>query len=171
MDSEKDIQKELEQIAPNLAQLRKQQPEDGFTVHPSYFRELEQSVLNEVHQQPANKRRFYWSGVFSWLLTGPRPVMALATLAAVLAALWYLSAPAPESNLFAGFSGVDAGELRAYVHENLDDFSPGLIFEVAEQDVAFEIDLSLDDLSQEEVDILLDEYLEELDQETLEDIL
>jgi len=171
MDSEKDTQKELEELAPNLARLRKQQPEDGFSVHPSYFRELEQSVLNEVHRQPATKRRFDWSGILSWLLVGPRPVIALTTLALALAALWYLSAPAPESNLFAGSSEVAAEELRAYVHENLDDFSPGFILEVAEQDMAFETDLSLDDLSEEEIDILLDEYLEELDQETLEDIL
>jgi len=171
MDSEQNTQKELEQLAPNLARLRKKQPKDGFTVHPAYFRELEQSVLNQVEQPARTHRGFDWSGIFNWLNTSPRPALILATLLLVVAGVWYLSVPAPESNLFAGSAEVDADELRAYVNENLDDFSPGFILEVAEQDVAFEMDLSLDDLSEEEVDLLLDEYLEEIDQETLQDIL
>ncbi len=170
MDSEKHTQQELEQLAPNLARLRKQQPEDGFTVHPSYFRELEQNVFHQISRRPTRKKGVDWPGLFSWLLT-PRPAIALSVLALILAAVWYFSAPASQSNLFAGSAEVDAEDLRTYVQENLDDFSPGFILEVAEQDVAYEMDLSLDDLSEEEVDVLLDEYLDELDQETLEDIL
>jgi len=171
MDSEKETQQELEQLAPNLARLRKQQREDGFTVHPSYFRELEQSVLNRIDKPVAKKRSIDWSGISSWLISGPRPALVLTTLALIVASVWYFSVPASDANLFAGSTEVDAEELRAYVTENLDEFSPGFILEVAEQDVAFDMDISLDDLSEEEVDVLLEEYLDELDQETLEDIL
>ena len=45
MENKKDIQKELEELSPLLAKMKREQPQTGFSVPPAYFKNLTDEII------------------------------------------------------------------------------------------------------------------------------
>ena len=167
MKSSKEVNDELLSIAPALAKLKEQSPQDGFSVPPRYFRELETSVFDRVKPQP-DASHSVWQVILHWIMVPPRPVLAMATCMLLVVAIWQLMPLPTEESILTASSEED---LESYVSSNLEAFSPEMILDVTQQTDDFDWELSLEDFSEEDIDNLLDEFINDISEQTLEDIL
>lgn len=167
------IKKELEALSPLLSRLRKESTEEGFSVPPRYFKELPGEVMDRLQRESASHRRSWqasWQHLLAWLFR-PGVALALASLVLAIAAGIYLLAPRPASgetveNLLASLTPE---EVEAYVNANLETFDTELVVEMA----AASPDISIlpgDELKGEELDQYLDKLLQEVDEQTLEEL-
>lgn len=172
MSRNKDIRDELEETSPFLTRLKAEDKEDGFTVHPSYFRELQADILRRTSQQPVVPGwRERWQQAIDRMLPQVHPAAILAGLALIVAGVWWVMQPAGTTSGEQMLSNASEEELQAYVQNNTDAFTTDLILEVAGSEADLDLLLPVDGLSDEEADQLLNDLLEEMDASTLQEIL
>lgn len=113
-DSDKTLQDELRQIAPELSEMKH---EDGFTTPHNYFKELPDRVFAQIaaeEQRPVL--------VWDWLrgLWKPRFAIAFASvLVLVVAGVWYSRMQTSEDPLLT----ITKDEALEYVLNNLYDYN------------------------------------------------
>lgn len=172
MSRKKDIQEELKQASPFLSRLKMEDKDDGFTVHPAYFRELQDDILRRTTQQPAAPSRWaLWQQTIDRLLPRVHPAAALAGLALMVAGVWWVMQPAGKVSGKQILADASEEELQTYVENHTEAFTTDLILEVAGSEADLDLLLPMDDISEEEADQLLDDLLEEMDASTLQEIL
>lgn len=174
MRERKHIEEELREIAPLLADLKK---ENNFQVPEGYFEELNQAILFQTVEQEEQVVPQYVPKT-NWLndsinktvvaiqsLWQPQYAMAFGVIALVLVAGWSIWSPstAPE---------LTAMELEEYIEENIDQFDETLLVELAS---AEDLEISpIEDLNLESQDLenYIDEnIIDDLDESTLEELL
>ncbi len=172
-EKKENIEKELEELSPMLSRLKGESTPDGFNVPPRYFRELPPEVMNRIQRETVSRHPGWWSSLQHFLAALFRPgvAIALAALALAIAAGIYLLAPRPatgEGDAYL-FASLTPEEVQTYVNANLEAFDTELVIEMASASPDFSI-LPADDLNGEELDQYLDDLLQEVDEETIEDI-
>lgn len=150
-----EVRNELKELsAPSLLELKNKG--NGLRLPENYFETMQQEVLakiSETSEKPAQIRSL------STLLR------AAAVLLLVALALWMIrpQTPTPASEqLLASYADIEA-----YVLENAELFDLETILEMSGEYIAAENPLP-DNLSDEELNLYLEEYLEEFDLAILE---
>ncbi len=173
---------ELGELPPLLRDLRRQ--DDGFRVPEGYFEAIEDSVFERLErsgsgQKPWEIRR---GGRLSRLMPMQTAAAIAATLALVLAAWWFFRpdpGTVPEQGTLA--AELTEAEIESYVLENIRDFDADLLADLPPAEMTAPAPESptpvpetktrpgdpLDDLSEEELELLL----KEMSDEELEDLL
>jgi hypothetical protein len=151
------LRKELEQEAPFLAGL-KDKP-DGLSTPEGYFGQLRQDVLSRIEAEkalPAGKTRPLW----------PRLAIA-ASVVALIGAVLFLFRPAPSAPEPA--VALTAEEVHQYIADNIDEFDLELLlpYATASQGSWME-NADFDDPAMQQY---MNELLDEIDLETLEELL
>ncbi len=182
MENKKAIQEELEELSPLLASLKKEEKQ-WEDVPVNYFDNLEDEVWNKITppQKEVNTATTHsasWPDqiiVFIQSLFQPSYALALASVVVLIAAFFWLQTNTSEnSDQMADGSEIEIQELalediQMYVDANIDDIEESDLYEILDENV------TLDGLFQNSEDADLDEYLDELledtDLETLEELL
>ncbi len=151
------LRKELEQEAPLLARLKDKS--DGLSAPDGYFSQLRQDVLSRIEAEkglPAGKPRSLW----------PRLAIAASVVVLIGAAIFLFrpTPPAPEPAV-----ALTAEEVHQYIADNIDEFDLELLlpYATASQGSWME-DADFDDPAMQQY---MDELLDEIDLETLEELL
>lgn len=166
--NKKEIQDELDALAPSLSKMKK---EEVFKVPEHYFSNLSEQVLKELDLETeevvVKKQPYWWRQLMDNLmaLMQPRIAIGLATLALLLVSVFYLTNSGVEMQTsLVELSSEEAGD---YILEHIDDFEDDLLYEIAlETDL-----LENDNLENQELDNYLDEIIDEMDDSTLEEFL
>ncbi len=176
---EKNIKKELQEIAPMLAQLKGQK--EGFEVPNLYFDKLEQNIFARIK---AEEEAESWSAatpkatsksqltpiqkISNWLM---RPQIAISFSLALVAvlAIGIFVFPTNDTN---GELAISDEEALEYIENNIDLFSEELIFETMETDLA-EMDFSTEfNVNEEELNEYIEEYwIDEIDENLMKEVL
>lgn len=166
-----DVRKELEDLSPRLLRLKEQ--ETGFKVPEDYFQRLQEEVLEKIQQKPQMAPPTSWLNEW-WetlqFLFQPRWALSLATVAilAIAGGVWFFQQPKTNSNLSAELAKVDRETLNTYIQANLHDFDTETLMEFAASQEGVS---HFEDLTPEELDEYLDEVIQDLDAETLKELL
>jgi hypothetical protein len=177
MKRKEDIRKELEELSPFLAKLKKEK--DGFEVPVDYFQGLSDQIMDRIkaEEQPApqaSPATPAWvtqvKQAIQWLVQ-PQYALAIASVAILLVAGWWWNQSntlRPSSDaLFAELSQED---ILNYIDQNIENFGTELVTAV-EQSPGTQDILPAVPLEEEAVEEYLDEILNELNDEELEELL
>ena len=159
MKTNKDIEKELEGLAPNFSKLKKENP---FGKPHNYFDEMQAAVFDQITEQP---RPSVWTVLMEKVnqLFSPQLAMAIAGVAIVIAAFFFLS---KEDNSMDQLVSADTSMIEAYIAANIEEFDSELLIDLAlEEDIDFS---TPENISQDE---LLDELMEDFDDNELMNLL
>ena len=136
-----EIKEELQEIAPFLANLKK---EDPFKTPKFYFERLEDSILEKVQPEkikmPVASKQVHSSLISQfghWVSTllQPRWAMALALITILAAGSWFLKKQ-QNTETTQTLSEITTEDIHQYVNANIDDFDEELLVE----NTAFEAD-------------------------------
>lgn len=172
MKKNNDIKKELEEFSPLLAKIKAREPEHE--VPENYFEALPDQVWEQIKLMPQPERApvqpSWWERVQASLqqLMQPRIAAGLATFVVLIVAGIYFLRPAATSD--DPFAQLTAEEVTAYMTQNADEFEPQLLMEAMGEQSDMSI-LSGSEFNEEEIEQLLDEVIEEMDNQSLEDLL
>jgi len=168
MKNKKEIQEELEALAPSFSKMKK---EEGFQVPENYFNNLPDQILEELN---LNKEEVIVGEESSWwtpiaeslmMLFQPRMAIALATLLLLVASVFYFKNQGTSEALpIAELTSIDA---ESYVLENIDEFEDELLYDLVLQTES----LTTEDTEHQELNNYLEEIIDEIDDETLEELL
>lgn len=150
---------ELRDIAPDLSAMKNQ---DGFSVPHNYFKELPDRVLARIHEEEQKP-----SPVDAWWarLWQPRYALAFATvLILVVAGIWITKSDTPTDPL----ASITGDEALQYVMANLHEFSTEDVLSVSTGS-EWEAEEFIR-VSDENLDQLIDELLEEGEDLNLDDL-
>lgn len=157
MSTREDILKELQELAPDLAQLKREGKESGFQVPPTYFRDLTKVVMNEIQEERPDSARSLQTNWGTKLLQQLqvllplKPTLALASLGLLIAmGLWW-STPSNTGDTDSPGLALNNEELEAYVLANIETFETELL-----------IDMYAETFSEEEEEPITEEHLDEL---------
>lgn len=159
-----EIRRELEELAPGL-----ELPDrDGFEAPPGYFETLSQRLAPRLRQADAEPEvkpgRSWLQTLTEWLsaLRQPRLAAGFALLLLVAAVWWWL--PRGEQPAEMEMANLSSEAAARYVEAHIEEFDTRLLLEFAfDQENRPTIPLT-----EEEVDYLLEEYLNEMEAEDLE---
>lgn len=172
MSEEQGIQEELKGASPFLSRLKAEDKGDGFTVPPVYFRELQENVIRRTARQPAAPGRWArWQQALDHLLPRMHPVAVLAGLALIVAGVGWMTLRSTTPSSQQMLADASQEELQVYIEDHTHAFTTDLILEVAEDEAEIDLLLPVDEFSEEEADRLLKDLLEEMDENTLQEIL
>ena len=172
MNIKKEIQDELRELAPDFSQKSKQ---DGFQAPKHYFDTLPDTLWTKIEDATQKQPEQRLSIVDRWLqqlsfLLQPRPAIALATLAIILAA-GYMFYMQQDSSVIASVDDaleqISSEDLIAYISENVEDFDDELLYEIQTEDTGIHTFLDLEEDA--DIDNTLDEILDEIEITELED--
>ena len=123
MEKDKDILKELNELAPNLSKL----PKKGKGKVPfNYFETLPEKVFDKIRKEEEAKS----SKWMTWLrsLWAPKLIPAYAMAAIVgLGIFWFAEQGNEHCDLDCEFAQIDEAALSDYIFANLDDFNDHMI--------------------------------------------
>ncbi len=160
-----DIQKELREISPFLADLKK--TEGGFKVPKDYFEQLPEQIMERV--QPGRTVTTEPAAQPSWwdrtlnslaLLLQPRYATALAAIALLLVAVWIWQKPSPSTPELASNNN---DSLMEFIEDNIDEYEADYLISV--------IETGDDNEEETTVTPLLDVIIDDLDDTELEELL
>ena len=170
MNTNKDIQEELTELAPFLSKIPKQQPNEQFAVPSDYFDKLssaifeqtidkeETVIIQEAEPQPS------WLDQIIWTLQAllqPKYAIAFATVLLLAVTGVFLLQPASNAD------DLTLAEIDTYIEENIDQFDEDLLVEFVPTDTETTLDMEASELEE----YIEDNILEDLDEETLEELL
>lgn len=163
MNNNKEILDELGELSPLLSELK--QKETGMKVPEHYFDFLTESVLEQValipkpasSAVPATKPVWY-----AFLYNQPILSGLAITLLLLTTILFFRNQPIDEPT----FAKISSEEAATYIAAHLEDFETTLF---TEGDFIEKIEP--EEIEEEEVDLYLEEIIEDLDTETLEELL
>lgn len=169
------IQKELEQIAPRLAQLSQRVPKDD--VPPRYFRELPDSLWQRIQEEELSERKA-WSFRLPGILSSfrQRPVaIGLVAIALLLIGVWIFRDTsrsywmAQQDGQLPQLTEIPDEVLYDYILEHIASYNTA-DFADFEQAVPLNnlLPISSDEAA---LDDMIDEYLEQLDDMNFKELL
>jgi hypothetical protein len=173
-----DIRKELEELSPRLLNIKEQG--EGFNLPPNYFQTLQNQVLEKLKaDEPAHVNNSVATGPSWWdqvkaqlqFLLQPRWALSLATIALLVSfgLGWMLQQnQADGSKLNTELAKLDQQTLDAYIQDNLHEFDTETLLEFASIQG---IRPNFDELAPEELDQYLDQLIQDLDEETIKELL
>jgi hypothetical protein len=169
-----DIKKELNELSPFLAGLKK---EDPFKTPKFYFDTLADKVLEKAkgevittHAPPQLEKHYSLSErINNWLssILQPRNTIALATISILIVAGWFFIKQQNKTTLEAT-ADISKEEIHRYITENIDEFDEDLIIETGA--VAIETeggDLQNADMNDADIENYLKENMSESDFDSL----
>ena len=168
--NKKEIQEELEILAPSLSKMKK---EATFKVPENYFNALPDQILRELNlteeKVVVEKKSSWWTELMDRLmiLMQPRIAVGLVTLALLLVSIFYLTNDENASSTNPSITEFSSAAVEDYIIENIDDFDDDLLFEIALQPEHSD-DEHPDD---QELNNYLDEIIDEMDDNSLEEFL
>lgn len=175
MKNREEIQKELQELSPFLAKLKAQRQEPE--VPENYFHALPDQIWEQIKLQPAPKRIVKQPGIGErfWnvlqLLLQPRVAVSLATFVVLLAAGIYFLKPNSTSIVAsANEKGLTAEEITNYIDNNIHQFDTELLMQ-ATADLPDQSILPESEFSEEEIDQMMKELIQDVDESTLEKML
>jgi hypothetical protein len=163
MDSQKKYNKD--QIPEFLKDLKRENP---FQVPPNYFKHLPDQIMEKIVAEERERKAEhpgwwrYLEGVLAHLWA-PKPILALASVLLVLG-VWFFWLSSSQPEYFAEFTPDD---IQHYVIEHLDEFDENYFHDVA----PFTLSNIDNGWNPEEMDDLLDQIIDDLDEETIQNIL
>lgn len=148
-----------------LKDLKKENP---FQVPHNYFKHLPDQIMEEIKAKENSrqaKQNVWWHNLAGTITNfwAPKPILALASLLLVLG-LWFFWPSPGQSDFFAEFSQDD---IQHYIIENLDEFDENYFYHVDPSTLS----TIINGLDQEEMDDLMDQIIDDLDEETIQNIL
>jgi len=163
MKHKKEIQDELADLSPLLAELKRE--EVGMNVPENYFDYLTESIIEQAALIPKpatptvpTSKPIWYAFLFKKQVLGGLAM----TLLVLTTVLFFRNQPIAEPT----FAEISSEEAAAYIAAHLEDFETTLF---TEGDFIEEInDEALED---SEIDLYLEEIIEDLDVETLEELL
>lgn len=171
------INDELDKLSPLLRDLKR--ADDGFKTPEGYFDVLEEAVFNRIGRADNRRKPAFETkrgGLFGRFFRTQLMWAAAAMFVLVLAATWLFTNNPSETTAPAGVASQELTEeeIEAYVLENIRDFDAALLADVPdnEQQAPPTKPVSpteakpkqndpIDDLSDEELDLLLKEMSDE----------
>ncbi len=174
-NNKKEIQDELEKIAPSLSKLKK---EEVFDVPENYFSQLPDQILNEIDffktervpDPVSSSRSSSWLAQLADRLNiffQPRIAVGFAMMILLaVASIFILNNENASSNEMADLTSA---ELENYVKANIDDFEADELMNVLGDDGTgnwTEIEIEDEDLNE-----YLEEIIDDIDASDLEDFL
>ncbi len=171
MDKKHEIRKELEDIAPRLSELKKEQ--EGFRVPENYFGQMQQEVLERINAGKELSVVHSNTRIIP-LFRQTRFWLKVAGFALVLAAATYWFLPDEDSRTNAYLAGFTPEEATEYVQNNFDEFDLDVMLEVAQLDPVelFPAQNAADNnLPLKDIDQYIDEIIDDFDLEELEEML
>lgn len=159
MNRKKEIQEELESISPLLAKIdRTETPETPYL----YFDKLTDKVLNQVKEKEAPS---WWHQILNQLTFKNAIAFASLTIIIVATVLFLQPSDTIELNSFAN---LEEAAIDDYIASNIDDFEETILYEY--------VDVSSDPMDFLEVDEtevyqLMNEWIDDVDIETIEEFL
>jgi len=179
MDRKKEIEKELEDLSPFLAEMKKK---ESFKVPENYFAELSANVWEEVQKEKVQTETTPVTTGPNWmeqmmqsvaLLFQPRMALRLASVAVLLVAgiLW-MNNQTEGSTLADAEEGPTIEEAANYLAENIDDFDTDLLMqiELEESDLVDIYDYDFD-FEEEDLDAILDDLLKDIKEDNFDELL
>ena len=167
MNRKKEIKEELQEIAPFLSEIEKK---EVFKVPHNYFEQLPDEIMAQLKTKQNTQRKIaglpWWNQFVEIILPffQARIVMAMASIALIVASFFYLNQNDVENN-------ISSMQYLAYIEENMDDFEEEMIFELS-QNMEIGMDILLDiKIENQDLDTYLDDVIEDLDDSTLEELL
>lgn len=167
-----DVRKELEDLSPRLLRLKEQGT--GFKVPEDYFQHLQAEVLEKIQSKPRTAAPTNW--LSEWreavqFLFQPRWALSLATVAILITVggVWFFQEQSKtNSSLSAELAKVDRETLNTYIQANLHEFDTETLMEFAASEEGVS---HFEDLTPEELDEYLDGIIQDMDAETLKELL
>jgi hypothetical protein len=167
-----EVQKELQELSPFLAQMRKQ--DAGFTVPENYFKDLtgeilQKTIATETKLKGTSNGRL-WDFLSSLQIPWqPRYAMAMAALALlIIAGLVWLRPTAGDHSLDIAWSDLSVEEMTGYVQANIQEFDLETLVEVA-PDMETQSILRGTEIEPDFLDNYLEEIIDDVDIEELEE--
>lgn len=161
MNRRKEIQEELRQIAPSLQEF--QGKGDGFVAPEGYFDRLGDEIWQQIN--PGRKTRKVHP--LRLLFRFPYPAGIAAAIALVVAAVFWLNKPQPG---ISELTELTPQEAQQYILNHIEDFDLSLLVGIHNDSPLPETPDPADTLDRE-LEQLLDEYLEDVDEAELEQLL
>ena len=175
MKNREEIQKELQELSPFLAKIKAQTQEP--IVPENYFHALPNQIWEQIKLQPASERivkqpgigERFWNALQSVLQ--PRVAVSLATFVVVLLAGVYFFKPDSTSVVAsADEQELTAEDITNYINNNIHQFDTELLMQ-ATADLPDQSILPGNEFSEEEIDQMMKELIQDVDESTLEKML
>lgn len=163
MNRKKEIQEELEQIAPTLAKLQPQQEGD---VPYLYFEGLADKIIDKAAVEQSDSVPLL-SRIWTWLV---QPQVGLALCSLMLVASIFLVSNNTSSYPAEVVADLQPSEINTYITQNIEDFDEDTFLAMQIEGALFD-DFLMEDLNDNEFDQLLEDVLEDIDENLLEDFL
>lgn len=159
------IKRELEEQAPFLAALKRDFPTDGFSVPDQYFQQNKLELIQAIRAEQIAEitqptRRIDW-----W--RSPKLALA-ASVVLLIAAGSYFFWPDRLAARDINFDNLTTAEMASYIQQNLDEFEEELLVDYVAPGANRWPILSGEQFSEDELDQLYEELLDEVN---LEDLL
>jgi hypothetical protein len=158
---EPNIHDELKDLAPGLA---KMQQGEGYSVPPTYFRDMQNKVMSQVLQEEQKAPAGSWLRNLVEQYFSPRYALAIATVAIVIVAAVVYNGQGSDNELLASITEEDAFE---YVFANIDEYEIMDIYALSDEGYA---GITLDDLSDEDLDFAIDALIDDIGSESLDQL-
>lgn len=168
-EKKENIQKELKELSPFLSQLKQGLGPEGFEAPPRYFKELPDQVMNRLRED-RHAGQVNWISALLEGLFRPRLAVAMIAAAFLITVAIYWLVPGPAGASRNSIASLTVEEVQAYVNANLDEFDTELVIEMATSQSDLGIFPS-EEFNEENLDQYLDKFLQEVDEETLEEML
>lgn len=168
-----EVQKELQELSPLLAQMRKQHA--GFAVPENYFQDLTGEILQKTiasTTKAEEKRTGAIVAVLSSLriVLQPRYAMAAAALALlIIAGLVWLRPAVGDRSTEIAWSDISVEEMTSYVQANIQEFDLETLVEVA-PDLEAQSFLKGAEIEEDVLDQYLEDIIDDVDIEELENL-
>lgn len=166
-DNKKNIQEELSEIAPFLAQLKADQtPIETFNVPDDYFNQLANNIFDKTILQPeaatqtvvkptvpqknmgSNIGRY-----FQWLWNPGTAVVLTSTLIIVISGFYFMNKTSTDYG-----ADLTVADIEQYIEANIDNFEiEQLSTLIADDDADFEMPIELQNIESEAIE----DYIEE----------
>ncbi|MBX2875046.1 MAG: hypothetical protein KTR30_23180 [Saprospiraceae bacterium] len=169
MSEREDILNELKDIAPELAKFKEEQSGTGFEVPPRYFNDLKQVLMQEIEAEVGHSKgkgqANWWQGVVAGLqsLLQPRPALAFATIALLIAAGLWFSQSQDSLQQVGTDMALNDEDVEAYVMANIEEFDTDILIDMYAETFQEE---SEDPVTEDN----LEEILQEMDDEDFEEL-
>ncbi|MDH3650385.1 MAG: hypothetical protein OEQ53_11920 [Saprospiraceae bacterium] len=155
-------EKDRDELREFLKDLPRENP---FVVPHNYFKDLPNAVLDRIREEDEKRKSpSFWEQLESWWMSKlVKPALALIVFIAVgVYILW-----PTEYSVDLMTTELTEQEIRNYVIHNLDEFEEDFFY-LSETEG---LDILSESFGDEEVEILWEELIEDLDAETLQNIL
>ena len=157
---EPNVHDELKNIAPELSKMKST---EGYSVPPVYFKELQDKVMGQIHNEQQKEPVRNWLRELVQQYFRPRYALAMATVAIIVVAAVVFRG-GDDIALLASISSEDAYE---YVYGNISEYETMDLYALVD---AEDTDYFPGDFSDEELNYAIDALLEDIDTESLEEL-